>query len=271
MQDITNLVRDRLFNLLDNDKMVLPTLPEVALKVRETAADPYVDIPKLANVIANDAALSARMIQVANSPLMRAENRIDDLKMAIMRLGVDRTASLATSIAMKQMYKASSSSVDAQLRANWATSTEVAGHCYAMCKRHTDLQADQATLAGLTHRIGALPILTFAESNKDLIDSDEKLTTVIEELHPQIGHRILDAWDFPDEIKMVPLHFQDGERLTDHVDYADLVFIANQQLNDEQKDKQPLDCASYQRVGILPDNDDDEMNADAKTATLVFS
>ena len=54
---------------LENDRLTLPTLPEVAIKVRETIDDDGASISDIAQIIETDAALSARIIQVANSAL----------------------------------------------------------------------------------------------------------------------------------------------------------------------------------------------------------
>ena len=79
-------VREEITKAIDSDQLLLPTLPEVALRVREVAEDPNANIDKLVEVIGHDAALTVRIIKVANSPLLRASRQIDDLKMALMRI-----------------------------------------------------------------------------------------------------------------------------------------------------------------------------------------
>ena len=56
---------------LENGSLVLPTLPEVALRVRDVVDEPDVTAKQLAEIIVTDAALSTRLIKVANSPLYR--------------------------------------------------------------------------------------------------------------------------------------------------------------------------------------------------------
>ena len=53
---------------LEKQKLVLPTMPEVALKVRDAVSNEDASAKQIADVIALDPAISARMIQVANSP-----------------------------------------------------------------------------------------------------------------------------------------------------------------------------------------------------------
>ena len=102
MTDLAERIQDELIQAIERDQLVLPTLPEVALRIREAAEDPDVSIGELARVISTDTALSARLIKVVNSPLLRSRQEITDLQMAVNRLGVVYTANLATGLAMLQ-------------------------------------------------------------------------------------------------------------------------------------------------------------------------
>jgi hypothetical protein len=70
----------------------------------------------LTRVIGNDVALSARIIKVANSPMVRGAQVIEDLQMAISRMGVQQTGNPAMGIAMEQLFQATSDAVDFHLR-----------------------------------------------------------------------------------------------------------------------------------------------------------
>ncbi len=59
---------------LDANRLVLPTLPDVALKVRDAVTKGDSSAAELAEIIVTDASLSTRLIQVANSPLYRGTN-----------------------------------------------------------------------------------------------------------------------------------------------------------------------------------------------------
>ncbi|MBL4826406.1 MAG: HDOD domain-containing protein [Spongiibacteraceae bacterium] len=229
MSELTQTIKDQIITAIETDQLILPTLPEVALQVREAASDINVDIKKLSDVITNDAALTARVIKVANSPLLRASREIEDLKMAISRLGIDYTANLATGLAMEQMFQATSDEVDKRMREVWNRSTEVAGISHVLARHYTKLKPDQATLAGLIHKIGVLPILTYAEDNRRLLKDTLVLDQIIEETHPEIGHKILEKWDFPELLRLVPKEHMNFKRVVDKPDYADIVLVANLQ------------------------------------------
>ncbi|MFI8610478.1 HDOD domain-containing protein [Pseudomonas sp. NPDC077649] len=229
MSKLAERVQQELIHAIENDELVLPTLPEVALKVREAAEDPDIGIPQISKVIGNDAALTARIIKVVNSPLLRTNKEITDLQMAVSRLGINYTCNLATGLAMEQMFQATSDVVDRKMREVWNKSTEIAGICHVLCRHYTRLMPDQATLAGLVHQIGVLPILTYAEEHNELLADSISLNHVIEQIHPIIGDKILRTWEFPEPIAMVPSQYLNFARDSAKVDYVDIVQVATLQ------------------------------------------
>lgn len=277
MSELIEQIRSELLHAIDSDQMVLPTLPEVALQVREAASDPDVDIASLTKVIQNDAALSARIIKVANSPLLRASRAIEDLKMAVSRLGINYTSNLATSLAMQQMFQATSDIIDQRMRDTWTHSTEVAGIAHVLARHYTRLKPDQATLAGIVHKIGVLPILTYAEDNRRLLRDPAALDTLIESLHPMIGRKILETWDFPAELVIVPEEHLDFAREVDKPDYADVVMVAN--LQSYIGTDHPLTqmdwsgISAFDRLGLSPEintHEVEDLSADMEAAMALL-
>ncbi|MBU2885004.1 HDOD domain-containing protein [Gilvimarinus agarilyticus] len=257
MSQVVNTVRQDIIAAIKSDKLVLPTLPEAALKVREVAEDPDADMDQLTNVIGNDAALSARIVRVANSPLLRANKAIEDLKTAVMRLGIAYTCNIATGLAMQQMFQATSDLVDKRMRDTWTRASEIAGISHVLCRHYTKLRPDQATLAGLIHKIGVLPILTYAEDHPSLLKDSLTLDTVINQLQGPIGDLILKAWDFPDELSHVPSQHMKFDRQTEQADYADIVTVA--MLQSYLGSDSPLgkvdyhQVSAFNRLGMDPD------------------
>ena len=273
MSKLAEKVQRELIQAIDNDELVLPTLPEVALKVREAAEDPDIGIAQLSKVIGNDAALTARIVKVVNSPLLRTNKEITDLQMAVARLGINYTCNLATGLAMEQMFQATSDVVDRKMREVWNKSTEIAGICHVLCKHYTRLLPDQATLAGLVHQIGVLPILTYAEDHSELLADSISLNHVIEQIHPIIGDRILRTWEFPEQIAMIPSQYLDFSRDSAKVDYVDIVQVATLQsyLGSEHPYTQ-LDWSkipAFAKLGLDPNVDmqaDEDLSAAMEAA-----
>ena len=274
MNAIAEKVRQEIITAIEKDQLVLPTLPEVALKVREVADDPDADIDKLTGVIGNDAALSARIIRVANSPLLRASRAIEDLRTALMRLGIQYTCNIATGLAMEQMFQATSDLVDMRMREVWSRSSEIAGISYVLCKHYTRLRPDQATLAGLVHKIGVLPILTYAEEHPALLKDSFTLDTVIDQLQGQLGDLILKAWNFPEELAHIPSHHMDFGRNVTKADYADIVTVAMLQSYAGTKSSMAqVDLSSvkaFGRLGLDPEVAESEDLSDEMEAAMAL-
>jgi len=274
MGNIVEQVSHEIIDAIKNDQLVLPTLPEVALRVRDVAEDSDANLDDLGGVISNDPALSARIIKVANSPIFRASQEIRDLKMALMRLGMEYTTNIATGLAMEQMFQATSNIVDRRMREVWQRSSEIAGMCHVLCRHRTQLRPDQATLGGLIHQIGVLPILTFAEEHPVLLKDRFSLDTVIQQIHPLIGNTILKKWEFPKELQSVPSDHLLFTRDIPKTDYADIVTVAMLQSHmgteGEWGDIDYHTVTSFGRLGLEADSHiestdlSEEMEAAAK-------
>ena len=271
-------IRSDLVQAIKSDKIKLPTLPEVAIQIRREAQNPDVSAARLTKVIGQDIGLSARLIKVANSPLMRGSKMIEDLQMAISRIGVAYASNLATGIAMQQMYQASSPAVDEKMREIWFRSTDVAGIAYMLAKHYTNLRPDEASLAGLIHRIGALPILTYLEDQPKLNQNQKAMDFLLERLQGDTGQLILETWDFPEELLTVPSAFTDFKRESDSVDYVDIVMVANLQshLGTEHPYTQMdwSEIPAFDRLGLNPNAEEQEaedISAEMEAAMAMFS
>ena len=214
---------------LKKGTLKLPTLPDVAMRVRQAIDDEHSTSDDIASVISSDPALSARLILMANSAMMRGQSEIEDLKHVVNRLGLKLIRDLVTSIVVKQMFVSNSPITEKRLREAWEHSTSVAAICHVLAAQYTKLQPEQAMLAGLVHDIGALPIITKAEKYPELLENEELLDKIIYKLHTSLGRIILTAWGFPDELIQVASEHENLDRDSKETDFVDLVTVANLQ------------------------------------------
>lgn len=222
------IVQD-IFQELENNTLVLPSLPDVVLRVREKIEDEDVNSSTIAAVIKTDAALSARLIQVANSPLMRGKREVDSVEMAVTRMGNTMVKNVVTSLIVQQIFQPTTEVTEQRMRCFWEHSSQVAAISNALAPL-AKLKPDQALLAGLVHDIGALPILKRAEDVPILLENEDLLDSIIKETHGEIGQAILKKWDFPSSLLEVPsLHEQLDRRHEGAADYVDVVMVANLQ------------------------------------------
>lgn len=249
---------DDLQAAIKNNKIRLPTLPEVALRVRDAVEREAGTARDIADIVSTDAAVSARLLQVANSPLYRGRVTIDNLQTAITRLGVRMVRSLVVSLAMRQIFQATSDVLDSRFRRTWENSVQVAAISRVLAKALPHLDNEQAMLAGLIHEIGALPILVHAENHNDLLLDEAKIDFLLDRLTPTIGRLILDAWEFAPSLADVTEHYNDftydgGPQ----ADYVDVVIVARLQslMGSGHPDAAMnwADIRSFEKVGLGAD------------------
>lgn len=247
---------DEIRTEIANNHIQLPTLPEVALQVRDAVESDSANAESIAAMVANDAALSARLLQVANSPLYRGRVEIDSIQQAVTRLGLKMVRSLVVSLAMKQIFQATSDALDQRFREVWDTSLQVAAISRVLAGNVPELENDQAMLGGLIHNIGALPILTKIDEKFGFDADPELIDGLIDDLSPEIGLSILDHWNFAESLANIPaactdLSYDPGPVPT----YADIVLVARLQNLATQGagDCDWSQVPAFSKVGIEPE------------------
>ncbi len=263
---------------VQSDKLRLPTIPQVALNVRQAVNSNKATDAEIAKLISADPGLSVRLLQAANSPLFRARIKIDTLQTAITRMGHNSVRTLVTSLAMKQLFKPGSLLLDRYFQAIWRDSVNVAAVCRALAARCRHLDPDQAMLAGLIHQIGKLPILTLAEKFPELGNDEVVLTRHLERLHPAIGRLIMKSWDFPESLGRVTWEYLDLQRnptpLADYVDVVQVAYLENLTASDPAAKLNLSEVPAFAKLGldteieVLEIEDISEASAEAKKLLL---
>lgn len=227
MQTLVDRFVGELLDDIKHNRLKLPILPEIALKVREAVNDPNAAAATIAKAVSSDASIAARLLQVANSPLYRGTNAISNLQSAIARLGAPLVRNLVTSLILKQLFQTKSPVLKQRMQTLWEHSTHVAAISHVLARKLTRLKPDEAMLAGLLHDIGTLPILMKAENTVELTQDAAALDDLIDKLHAPVGRLILETWKFPAELVTVAAEHENLTRVSDQVDYTDVVTVAN--------------------------------------------
>lgn len=221
-----------LLKKLKDDALVLPTLPEVAMRVQEVVGRSDASLKQVAEVIGQDAAISARIIKVANSALYSRGVPAENISSAVSRIGLVQIKAIATSVAMEQLFISTNEMVWEVMDEVWRTSIDVTAAACAMLqmykKRHpsSDLNIDTLTLAGLVHNIGALPVLTEAEAQPHLFTSIDQLRALVRKMQGPLGRAVLKSWDFAPEVMEVVERWADLPYVPERVSYLDFIRAA---------------------------------------------
>lgn len=227
MSEQTQQILQQLFKAVETDQIKLPTLPEVALKIRQSVDKDNVSAVDIANLLAQDSSLSARLLQLANSPLYRARSEIDNLQMAVTRLGIRIVKNLVVMLAIKQTFKAKNKDIEKQFKKIWQTSVDVAAVCRVLACDQKQIDMEHAMLGGLIHNIGALPIIELANRQPNLFNNGISIDEVISDIQGAVGEKILSFWNFPQSLIDVAAHWNNFNReLNTPPNYVDIVQAA---------------------------------------------
>jgi len=187
----------------------LPPYRPVARKLMMLTAKADVPLDEVQRVLRTDAAFTADVLRLANSPLIGMRAEIRSVLQAVMMLGLERIKALSNTLALRTFL--TSGVPDDALHACWRHNLASAIVCDRLARiLHQD--SDICYTAGLLHDIGRLAllrahpdryaqILEMDPSDDDALLLREK--AVFEVDHCAAGEWILAQWDFPVELREV--------------------------------------------------------------------
>ncbi len=220
---------DDVFLAIHADKLDLPVLPDMALKIRNLINDPDSSVGQFVQLISTDLTISLYVIKTANSAAFSRGRPVSNLHDAIPRLGYRMLFSMVLTITLTKLFQANSQLISNKLKELWEHSQTIAACCYVLAQQHKKLKPDQALLAGLVHDIGALPLYLYADRHHSEIN-EEMLDELISQHSTVVGVKLLQSWNFPDEIVDVVSGNKDKKYFapSGEADYVDVVAMADQ-------------------------------------------
>jgi HD-like signal output (HDOD) protein len=229
---------------INNDTLVLPTLPAIALKVRKSADDPNVNLNGMADVVGQDPSLSARMIKISNSAYLGRTVKVTSTTQAVTRIGLFQVKNIATALAMEQLFVSKNEIVKKYMNRMWTGTIDIVSNSmaalvtYQAATGKKNLSLDTITLCALVANIGALPVLTEAERHDSVFANVTFLDVAIQKLSGRIGGSIMREWQFSDIFIQCAEHWRNLEFSDPEISYIDFVRIgaalANQADNGDE-------------------------------------
>lgn len=174
----------------------LPALPEILLKLLALYRQDDAPVSAFAALIEQDAAMSAKVMAVANSAAYRLRGPQAQLERALQVLGTEAVKTLVISQAIFQAFHGLPALRRIDLGPFWqhALATAVAAREAA---RHLGYpRGDEAYLAGLLHDIGRLGLLAAVPelAGDDFLAADDRALCAAERHRLQVSHAEAGAW-----------------------------------------------------------------------------
>ncbi len=207
-----------------NGEIELPVLPKIVQEIQSVIKNPVSTADNLIRVIERDAAISIRLISIANSPIYRGTDKYTTVREAVPRLGVKEIQNIISAIATKSLYETKNQRFRKLMEKLWFHAL-ASGYCArAIAKNLMFGDQDKIFFMGLLHDVGKLPLLkSLSEvfSNNESPNMEEVVSNV-QAIHSSFGGIMLDRWGFGKEyIEIAKQH--DKEEFPDTTDKAVLI------------------------------------------------
>jgi diguanylate cyclase (GGDEF)-like protein len=137
------------------DSARLPTLPVVAAKLLELTAHDDADFSEIAHLIAQDVALSAKILRIANSAFYNFPRQIVSISQAVLLLGLNAVRSLTLSFTFLSLGKKENNSLFPFDRF-WEQSLVGATAAKLIAAHISGARSDEMFTIGLVRNIGQL-------------------------------------------------------------------------------------------------------------------
>jgi signal transduction histidine kinase/HD-like signal output (HDOD) protein len=183
----------------------LPTLPHILFKLIEKLRSSDAPLRELAEMIGHDPALSARVINIANSAAFRTSTPVTSIERAVIMLGVETVKTIAMTAAVQQFFSGLNQQRFRTLQKQvWRQSITSAVAARVIAELVNYKWPDEAYLMGLLTDIGQLALacshpaeyMSMVEKNRDIEALLSQEQQHFMSTHPDIGSQLFQSWGF---------------------------------------------------------------------------
>jgi len=218
----------------------LVSLPEIYLRVREVIDDPDSSMDDLANALSLDPSMTARVLQIVNSPLYGVPRKIDTLSQAVNLLGMRQVAHVVFATSVTKAFAKLPPTV-MNMTEYWRKSVLCALIAVHLARAARMVDSERLFVAGLLRDVGHLvlyyqvpdraqsALIEAANFNQPLAEVEQANIGCD---YTEVGGELMSKWGMP-------------ETLEEAVRY---------QLNPRESPKAERDAAILQIAGACADH-----------------
>lgn len=182
----------------------LPSEPRLLIELLDLCHDDNANFETFSKAIQQDAGLTARILQVANSPSYRQWNEITDIRRMLIVLGLTNVRNIVTTCAIQQFFANFSKNFSKNTQFIWLRALLCAHVAQRLAKLTGYPNPGEAFLAGLLHQIGMLLLL--ANQSQDYMPILDRyyadpfnFSTIEQNLlqvdHCELGAALVNSWN----------------------------------------------------------------------------
>jgi len=174
----------------------LPAMPQILIKLIGHLQADDIGMKELADLVANDAGMTARLLSVANSSAYHRGPRAASIEQSLTTLGTDMIKLIVIGESVVQTFNSFPHSGSFDLRRFWKQSLLAAVSARELATRMGYPHPEEAYLGGLLHNVGRLALLATApqEYAFNFTARDDEDLCAVEQRTLQITHAEAGAW-----------------------------------------------------------------------------
>lgn len=184
-----------------NGTMQLPSYPGVVIKVRQLM-NTDADMREIAQVLAQDAAISAKLLRTANGAQFANLRKVDSVESALGRIGVVSACNIAEIVANRSLYTTRNAAYRPMLEGLWMHSVATAYACETMARLIGKESWRKMFSLGLLHGVGSLALIQAvaqADPEGKRIEGEENrlsFRAFIKANQAQVATSLMHQWKF---------------------------------------------------------------------------
>jgi putative nucleotidyltransferase with HDIG domain len=242
----------------------LPNSPRNALQLIAALRNPNVSVAYVEELLQQDPALAAHLLQLANSPLFYAGGEIRTVTRALLHIGLDRAVRHLSALLLRKLFSSPG------LQRVWNHSVTAAHINRQLSRLCPYPEPDELLLLGLLHDIGQIVLDALGEKfhqayrqlRREGHYAVEIERTLCGKSHADIGADLLASWSFPpDMVEAVRYHHAPSQSqlpLTSFLYVTESWLEANEDVYnpaEHQSALQRLNVSKKELAGLTPQLD----------------
>jgi len=214
----------------------LPQLPQVMLELIKACNSDQTDIDELTKIISIDPGLTSKLIQIIGSAYINLPKEINDIKTAVMYLGMDTIRNIAISTSAIHFFKLTKSVPEFNVNQFWYHSYKCGVLARKIAEENDISNPDELFLAGLLHDIGRLVLLeNYPDEYKQILKTSSNESQILAaELEkfdlntPELSAWLFKKWDLNPLIADSVLFINESiEQIESAFPHVKIIFISN--------------------------------------------
>lgn len=190
----------------------LATLPTVAFRVLELVEDPNATALQITRVIETDAAITLKILRVANSPLYGFRTEITSVQQAVINLGLNRISNVLVGIALFTKFFKATAQQSIYMKEFWTHSTATGTVAKTLANKLRLNFHEREFIGGLMHDIGKIAMIQYFPNEYhetvQLIESEQIIDVEAERRvfgtdHNEAGEVIARMWKLPSDLSEI--------------------------------------------------------------------